>query len=91
MPSLYFHEMDPEQFRETIVSDVMGHLRTLLSESRDPRLVNGDRLAEQLGVSRPTVDRLRADGLIPSVLIGRRRLYRVETVIAALEQGDGNV
>ncbi|TWU33886.1 helix-turn-helix domain-containing protein [Novipirellula artificiosorum] len=88
MPSLYLQDIDPDEFRRAIVSDVMRQLGSLLHESSEPRLVDGDRLAELLGVSRCSVDRLRADGKIPSVMIGRRRLYRPDAAIAALETRD---
>tara|TARA_R110002073_G_scaffold332412_2_gene518473 strand:- start:18075 stop:18356 length:282 start_codon:yes stop_codon:yes gene_type:complete len=89
MPNLYLQGIDPDQFREAIVSDVMRQLRSLLSESHQPRLVDGDGLAELLEVSRPTIDRKRASGEIPSILIGSRRLYRPDAVIEALERQGG--
>lgn len=69
-----------------ITAAVMAELRPALTESTGPMLVDGDRMAELLGVSRPHVDRLRAAGTIPSVMIGRRRLYRPDAVIDALEK-----
>jgi excisionase family DNA binding protein len=48
-------------------------------------LVDGNRLADLLSVSRPTVDRLVRDGRIPSIRMGARRLYRPTAVIEALE------
>ncbi|TWU42936.1 Helix-turn-helix domain protein [Novipirellula aureliae] len=71
--------------RALIVADVVAAIRPMI-ESRHTLLVDGDRLAELLGVSRPTIDRLRADSVIPSVLIGRRRLYNPDAVLAALEE-----
>ena len=50
-----------------------------------PLLVDGNRLAELLSISRPTVDRLVRDDRVPSIMIGTRRLYRPDDVIKALE------
>ncbi|TWU24899.1 Helix-turn-helix domain protein [Novipirellula galeiformis] len=81
--------VSPED-RAAIVADVVAAMRPLLSESHEPRLVDGDRMADLLGVSRPTVDRLRAAGEIPSVLLGRRRLYQPAAVVAALAAANEN-
>jgi len=51
-----------------------------------PQLVDGARLADLLSISRPTVDRLRRDGRIPSIMIGTRRLYDPTDVVAALKE-----
>ncbi|TWU38983.1 hypothetical protein Q31b_40610 [Novipirellula aureliae] len=76
--------------RAAIVHDVIAAFRQIMAEAQEPRLVDGDRLAELLEVSRPTVDRNRADGVIPSITIGRRRLYRPDAVIDALERQEGS-
>ncbi len=51
-------------------------------------LVSPDQLAERLGISRRTVQRLTATGLIPCIRIGRLIRYDADKVVAALaEQG----
>ena len=50
----------------------------------DDRLVSLKEVADTLCVSLRTVMRLVADGELPSVLIGRRRLIRRETLRAWL-------
>lgn len=53
-------------------------------EAADDRLVSLKEVADTLCVSLRTVMRLVADGELPSVLIGRRRLIRRETLRAWL-------
>lgn len=53
-------------------------------ENADDRLVSLKEVADTLCVSLRTVCRLVADGDLPSVLIGRRRLIRRETLRAWL-------
>ncbi|GAA4455343.1 hypothetical protein GCM10023156_29170 [Novipirellula rosea] len=77
-------EVDLANLTEAVASAVYAKMQPLLATASAPRLVDGDRLAELLGVSRPTVDRMRSSGEIPSVSIGRRRLYDPNAVIAAL-------
>jgi excisionase family DNA binding protein len=51
-------------------------------------LASPDQLAERLGISRRTVQRLTATGLIPCIHIGRLIRYDADKVVAALaEQG----
>lgn len=86
MADLILRDVDPEQLRAEIVSEVINALRPLLAEASEPRLVDGYRMAELASVSRPTIDRAVRDGLIPSVLMGRRRLFEPRKVIDALGQ-----
>jgi excisionase family DNA binding protein len=51
-----------------------------------PILVGADELARLLSISRPFVDRLRAEGRIPSILVGTRRLFDPVDVVAALKE-----
>ncbi len=52
-------------------------------------LIAPDLLAKRLGISRRTVGRLTAMGLIPCIHIGRLVRYDAEKVVAALaEQGN---
>ncbi|MEM6778212.1 MAG: helix-turn-helix domain-containing protein [Planctomycetota bacterium] len=84
MPEVIIHStMSPED-RTAIVNDLVDALRPML-ESRAKELVDGDELARMLSVSRPHIDRLRAAGKIPSVMVGGSRRYRPVEVIEALE------
>lgn len=82
--STVIESVDLDELIAAICGSLITALQPLLSESSEPRLINGDRMADLLGVSRPTVDRMRAAGEIPSIMIGSRRLYQPEAVIAAL-------
>ncbi len=84
MADLLLRDTDAVEFREAIVADVLAALRPLLAESAAPRLIDGDAMAAMLSISRPTLDRMRASGSIPSVSIGRRRLYCPDSVVAAI-------
>ncbi|TWU67581.1 hypothetical protein V7x_31560 [Crateriforma conspicua] len=84
MADLLLRDIDPDELRAGIVADVLAALRPVLFGLSEPRLVGGDRMAELAGVSRPTIDRAVRDGLIPSVLIGRRRLFDPQRVIDSL-------
>ena len=55
-----------------------------------PRLVDRVELANQLGVSVPTVDRLRASGRIPEIKIGSRIQFDIEAVLNALREGSND-
>ncbi|SMP41618.1 DNA binding domain-containing protein, excisionase family [Neorhodopirellula lusitana] len=89
--SLIFEGIEPDQLSECIARAVVDALKPILAESSRPLLVDSDEMARLAGISRPHLDRMRADGRIPSVLIGRRRLYRPDAVIAALEAGQATV
>ncbi len=76
-----------DSFFDEVANRVVRRIRSELSLNRQPALVNGDTLAELLSISRPTVDRLRRDGIIPSIKLGPRcRRYNVNAVIQTLER-----
>lgn len=52
--------------------------------SNRPLLVDRYSLAEIVGVSVPTVERLQRNGIIPVIRVGRRTLYDPQEVITAL-------
>ena len=83
MPDLLLRDTNPDDLRAAIVADVIKALSPMLAESNQPQLVDGDRMAELAGVSRPTIDRAVRDDTIPSVKIGRRRLFEPRAVIGA--------
>ena len=83
MPDLLLRDTDPDDLRAAIVADVIKALTPMLADSNQPQLVDGDRMAELASVSRPTIDRAVRDDIIPSVKIGRRRLFEPRAVIGA--------
>jgi excisionase family DNA binding protein len=89
MPDLLLRDIDRHDLIREITAEVVAAMRPVLADSFPPLLVDGDRMASLLSVSRPTIDRMRADGVIPSVLIGRRRLYQPDAVVAALSNAQG--
>lgn len=84
MGDMLLRDTDRSELVSDIVAEVVASLRPVLEKSTEPMLVHGDRMAELLGVSRATLDRLRRDRLVPSLLIGSRRLYQPKAVIEAL-------
>lgn len=54
--------------------------------SKQPALVDRYRLSDLISISVPTIERLQRDGRIPVVRIGRRVLYDVNAVLAALSE-----
>jgi len=58
--------------------------------AKRPRLIDRHSLAQKLNVSVSTVDRLRKEGRIKSVLVGDRPMFDLEEVIADLKRGDDN-
>ena len=51
-----------------------------------PRLVDRHGLAEQLGVSVPSIDRLRKAGRIQSINVGNRPMFDTAATIADLRE-----
>ncbi|QDV11256.1 hypothetical protein CA51_11170 [Rosistilla oblonga] len=88
---IYLRGIDPDQFRAEIVRDVIEAIGPLLADNREPRLVDRQRMADLLGVSVPHLDTLVRDGVIPSKLVGKRRLFDPGPVIAALPTEGGVV
>lgn len=54
--------------------------------SKQPALVDRYGLSDVIPISVPTIERLQRDGRIPVVRIGRRVLYDVQAVLAALSE-----
>ncbi|QDV81671.1 Helix-turn-helix domain protein [Stieleria magnilauensis] len=79
-----------DSFFDKVADRVLQTIRPELYLVTRPELVDADTLARLLSVSRPTVDRLRRDGVIPSIPIGPRcRRFNTSKVIAALERHHG--
>ena len=84
MPNnLILRDIDPAQLRDDITASVVAALIPLIAKANEPQLVDGGRMAEIAGISRPTIDRGVRDGIIPSIKIGRRRLFEPRAVIDA--------
>ena len=86
MADLFLQGIDPDELKASITAEIIEALKPLLADSNEPRLVDGDRMAELAGVSRPTIDRAVRDEKIPSVLIGRCRRFEPRKVIDALAE-----
>lgn len=76
-----------DEDRAKLICDIVEAIEPLLHQR--PELIPGDVMSTILSVSLPTLDRLRRAGVVPSVTIGKRRLYRPEAVIAAIEAANG--
>lgn len=90
MAELYLRGVDAEQLRADIARDVVALLRPVLIESTEPRLVDFDRMLELLPVSRPMLERMIAAGDVPSVKVGRRRMFQPAAVVSALVDATAN-
>ena len=86
MADLFLQGIDPDELKASITAEIIEALKPLLADSNEPRLVDGGRMAELAGVSRPTIDRAVRDDTIPSVLIGRCRRFEPRKVIDALAE-----
>ena len=86
MADLFLQGIDPDELKASITAEIIEALNPLLADSNEPRLVDGGRMAELAGVSRPTIDRAVRDDIIPSVLIGRCRRFEPRKVIDALAE-----
>ena len=52
--------------------------------AKQPRCIDKNELAEKIGVSTSTIERLMAEGKIPFIKPNRRVLFDVEAVVTAL-------
>jgi len=75
-----------------IVDGVVKALTPIIEKQSAPLLVDADELARLLSLSRATIDRLRADGVITSIGEGRLRRYDPNVSIAELSSNgtEGN-
>lgn len=84
MPDLMLRDIDPDRLRADIAAAVIDALRPVIADAAQPSLVDRARMADLLGISIPKLDRLVSDGVIPSKLVGTRRLFEPRCVIDAL-------
>lgn len=90
MSSVFLQGLSPDELVDAIAAAVLEKLRPAFTESSAPLLVDRDEMARLASISPPMVDKLRAAGAIPSVMAGRRRLYRPADVIDALAAATKN-
>ncbi len=81
-----FHGVDLQELTQAVAAVVVAQLTPLLQASHEPRLVDRVRMAELLGISLPSLDRMVSSDEIPSVTIGTRRLFNPASVISSLEK-----
>ncbi|WP_237607401.1 DNA-binding protein [Roseimaritima sediminicola] len=86
MADLLLRDTDADALAAMIAAAVADAVRPLLAESAEPRLVDRERMAALLSISVPKLDTMTAAGTIPSVSVGRRRLYQPAAVIDALSR-----
>jgi excisionase family DNA binding protein len=82
-PNLPQAVLSPAELK-CFIEEVASRLAARLTNR--PKLVGRHDLAEILGVSVPTIERLQRDKRIPLVRIGRRVLYSPDAVIGALNE-----
>lgn len=73
---------------DAVVQRLADRLPTA-AQSADADLLDGPAMAKRLGISLPTLDRMRAAGKIPFIRLGRRVLFQLDAVLAALSQQGG--
>ena len=62
-----FFPVDPDEYRRSIVDDVKRELRSVVVPQPPPLLVDKYEIARLTSTSTATIERLVADGTIPSV------------------------
>lgn len=84
-PILMQH-VDLAELRREIAAEVVEQLRPLLCRAATEATVDRAEMARLLGTSVSTVDRLTADGKIPSLMGGARRMYLPSKVYEAMQR-----
>ena len=81
--SLVFKCADIDELSKAVAELVSHRLESLLG-NRERRLVDRPTMARLANIGVCTLDRLVSGKRIPSVLVGRRRLFDPDPVIAAI-------
>jgi hypothetical protein len=81
--SLILEHADVDALAHAVADIVSRRVESLL-ESRQRRLVDRPTMAQLANIGTATLDRLVAAKRIPSVSVGKRRLFDPDPVIAAL-------
>lgn len=84
MADLLFRDVDRDQFVDDIVNRVTVAISSKLLKPQELRLVTREEMAQLLAVSVQMLDGLVADGVVPSVRLGTRRVFRPKDVIDAV-------
>lgn len=87
MPNLYLEGIDRAELVAEIAAAVVAELRGMSPAPDGATQVDGDRMAQIAGVSRPTLDRLVKRDAIPSRKVGRLRRFVPDEVLAAMKAG----
>lgn len=82
--STMIESIDADALVACVAAAVVALMIPELGRSTAPMLVDRDEMARLASVSPQMIDKLRSAGTIPSVMAGRRRLYRPDAVIDAL-------
>lgn len=87
--------LDPHQSLDELYQGFAKHVAELIcnrltdagvGSQRREELRDEPAMADSLGVSQQTLERLRKQGKVPCVRLGRRVLYRPEAVLEALSE-----
>ena len=84
MADLILRDCDPAELRDAITKAVAAELLKILADASAPRLVDRLKMAELAGIGTATLDNLVSAGKVPSVTVGRRRLFEPRQVIDAM-------
>ena len=84
MAELFLSGITADDLQAKVAAEVVELLLPILTAANEPRLVDGDRMAELADVSRPTIDRGVRNGTIPSLMFGRCRRFEPRAVFDAL-------
>lgn len=79
-------DFDPDDFRRELVKELAAQIVQIMA-AHEPGLKDRQGAAEQLGIGVATLDKLVAEGRIPSILAGRRQLFDVRECIEAMRNG----
>jgi hypothetical protein len=86
--SLILTPADVHALADLLATHVAERLGPALA-SRQRRLVDRTTMSNLVDIGTATLDRLVAAGRVPSVLVGKRRLFDPDAVISALAQVGG--
>lgn len=85
MADLLLRGISPDELKREIVAAVLKALDDREAAEAEPLLVDRVKAAQLLGIGVSTLDQLVADEALPSVAIGRRRLFDVSDCVEALK------
>jgi hypothetical protein len=86
--SMLLRSVDVDKLAERVAEIVCKRIVPELGQPKR-RMVDRHKMAELAGISVPVLDRLVSQKLIPSNLVGTRRLFDPDAVIDAIANGAG--